>query len=68
MNIIKIKNTNSISFKLSAVYIFESIDRSAVSLITVTINTVKEENIDDKDEYLNIKETTTHVNINSKAN
>ena len=33
-------------------------------LIKATINTVKEENIDDTDEYLNIKKTTNHVTIN----
>ena len=43
-------------------------DLSAVSLIKVTINTVKEENIEDRDEYLNIRETVSHVNINRKPN
>ena len=31
-----------------------------------TTNTVSAANIDDKDEYLNIKETTNQVNINNK--
>ena len=36
------------------------------SLIEFITRTVKDEKIDDIDEYLNIRETTTHVNINSK--
>ena len=35
-----------------------------LSLSRETIITVIEENIDDTDEYLNIKDTTAHVNIN----
>ncbi len=46
----------------------ESNDLSAVSLIKVTINTVKDENIEDRDEYLNIKETVNHVNIKRRPN
>jgi len=45
-----------------------SIDFNAVSLIRVTINTVKEENIEDIEEYLNIKNTTDQVKINRKLN
>ena len=37
---------------------------TAFSLKKVTTKTVKEENIDDNEEYLKIKDTTTHVNIN----
>ena len=37
-----------------------------MSLIKDTIRTVSEENIDDNDEYLNIKDTTTQVKINKK--
>ena len=33
----------------------------AVSFRKKTIKTVKDENIDDKEEYLNISETTNHV-------
>ena len=33
-----------------------------------TMNTVNVANIDDKEEYLNINEITTHVNINKKNN
>jgi len=39
-----------------------------VFLINVTTNTVKAENIEDKDEYLNIRDTTNHVKINKKLN
>ena len=36
------------------------------SLIEFITRTVNAEKIDDIDEYLNIKETTTQVNINNK--
>ena len=68
MNIIKIKKINKINFISSSIYVLESIDFSAVSLIKVTVNTVKDENIEDRDEYLNIRETTSHVNINRRPN
>ena len=32
------------------------------------MNTVKEENIDDTDEYLKINKTTIHVKMNKKLN
>ena len=38
------------------------------SLNKVITSTVIEENIDDKEEYLNINETTTHVKINRALN
>ena len=38
----------------------------AVSLIKVTTNTVIVANIEDKDEYLKIKDTTAQVKINKK--
>ena len=59
---------NSINFISSLINIFASIDSKAVSLINVTMNTVIDENSDDKDEYLNINETTTQVKINKKLN
>ena len=68
MNIIKIRNINKINFISSSTYVLETIDCSAVSLINVTTNTVRDENIDDRDEYLNIKETANHVNINKSPN
>ena len=46
----------------------EPIDCRAVSLIKFTINTVKDENIEDRDEYLNIRETVSHVNTNRRPN
>ena len=39
-----------------------------VSLINEIMNTVKDENIEAKDEYLNIKNTTIQVAINKKLN
>ena len=39
---------------------------TAFSLKRVITKTVKEENIDDNEEYLKIKDTTTHVKINSE--
>ena len=62
------KKINNINFILAAKTKFESIAVTAFSLNRVTINTVKEENIDDTEEYLNIKETTTHVKINKTLN
>ena len=59
---------NSINFIFSPISIFGSIDCKAVSLINVTTKTVNDENIEDKDEYLNIKETANHVKINNKLN
>ena len=38
------------------------------SFIKVTINIVKEEKIDDNEEYLKIKETVNQVKINNAAN
>ena len=39
---------------------------TAFSLNIVIIKIVKDENIDDTDEYLNIRVTTTQTKINSK--
>ena len=41
---------------------------SAISLIVWITNTVNEANIEDTEEYLNIRETTSHVNINKRPN
>ena len=60
------KKTNSINFKPSSIFISGLIVCNAVSLIDDTTRTENEENIDDKDEYLNIKETQTQVKINNK--
>ena len=40
----------------------------AVFFTKKTIKTVKDENIDDKEEYLNISATTNHVKIKSELN
>ena len=40
----------------------------AVFFTKKTIKTVKDENIDDKEEYLNIRLTTNHVKIKRKLN
>ena len=61
----KIKSINFISVAKTK---FGSIALTAFSLNKVTTNTVKEENIDDKEEYLNIRETTIHVKINKTLN
>ena len=67
-NFVLKKKTNSINFISSPISIFGSIDCNALSLISVTTKTVNDENIEDKDEYLNIKETTSQVKINNKLN
>ena len=46
----------------------ESIDLRILSLITVTTKTVNDANIEEMEEYLNIKATAIQVNINSKLN
>ena len=65
---IKIKKINSIKFIFSLVLISVLIKFKTFSLMDATTKTVKEENIDDKEEYLNISETTDHVKINKKLN
>ena len=62
------KKINNINFISLAKTKFGSIALTAFSLNKVIINTVNEENIDDKEEYLNIKETTIHVKINRTLN
>jgi len=44
------------------------IDFKKFSLTKVTTSTVKDEKIDDTDEYLNINKTTSQVKINKKLN
>jgi len=68
VNIIKIKKINKINFISSSILLFIFIEFNAVSLIKVITKTVKEENIEDTEEYLNIKETASQVNINKKLN
>ena len=47
---------------------FGLIAKVTFSVIKVIINTVKEEKIEDKEEYLNIKETVIQVKINNAVN
>ena len=68
VNIIKIKKINRINFISPSELKFELNDCRAVSLIIDTIKTVIEANIEDTEEYLKIKVTTSQVNINKKLN
>ena len=76
VNIIKIKKINKRNEFLEEVIVFnsfilsESLDKigTDISLIIVTKKTVNDANIDETDEYLNIKLTTIHVKINNNAN
>ena len=68
VNIISIKKINNISFISSLEFKLLLIELSVVSLIIVTTKIVKEEKIDDTEEYLKIKVTTTQVKINKKLN
>tara|TARA_Y100001960_G_scaffold232853_1_gene244689 strand:+ start:327 stop:533 length:207 start_codon:yes stop_codon:yes gene_type:complete len=68
VKIIKIKKINNVNFISSLIFIFSLIDFKAVSLIRVITKTVNDPNIEDKEEYLNIRETTNHVKINKKLN
>ena len=68
VNIIKIKKINRIKFISVPPLKFGSIDFTTFSLIIVTTNTVREENIEDKEEYLNIRDTTNQVKTNNKLN
>ena len=47
---------------------FGLIAKVTFSVIKVIINTVKEEKIDDNEEYLKIKETVNQVKINNAVN
>ena len=68
VNIIKTKIVNKNNFKLVIPSRLGSIDLIILSLIRTTTNTVKDEKIEDKEEYLKIKDTTNHVKINSELN
>ena len=52
---------NNSNFISSEIIRFGFIFFEAVSFTKKTIQTVKDENIDDKEEYLNIRVTTNHV-------
>ncbi len=62
------KKINNINFISTAKTKFGSIALTTFSLNRVITRTVKEENIDDKEEYLKIKETVTQVKINKTLN
>ena len=62
------KKINNVSFISASKMKSGLIAFTALSLKKVTTKTVKEENIDDRDAYLNIRETATHVKINRKLN
>ena len=68
MKIIKIKKVKSVNFISSSILIFSLIDFKAVSLMKVTTKTVNDPNIEDSEEYLNIRDTTNQVKINKKLN
>ena len=62
------KKINNINCILSVKAKLGSIAFTVFSLNIVTINTVKDENIDDKEEYLKISDSTIHTKINKKLN
>ena len=64
VKIIKIKKINSINLILAWLSWFAFKISETFSLKTVTIKTVKDENIEDTEENLKIRETTIQVNIN----
>ena len=57
-----------ISFVLSDFSDIDKIIGLAISLNELTMKTVRAANIDDKEEYLKMRDITNHVNINSKLN
>ena len=58
---------NNIVFTFSTECEFNNKTSETFSLINDTTNIVSEEKIEDTDEYLNINNTATHVNINKIA-
>ena len=68
----KINKTNDISTDGSIFFVCSVVilanKGNVISLIDDTTKTVNDENMDETEEYLNIKETTTHVKINNKLN
>ena len=64
---IKIKKINSIfESKVLLTEIIVGSTEVTVSLKKFTTKTVSEPNIEETEEYLNIRETTNHVNTNKK--
>ena len=68
MNIIKIKKINSIFELTISVVDKKSVEFIKVSFMKFTTKTVKDANIEDTEEYLNISDTTNQVNPNNKNN
>ena len=75
VNIIKIKKINKVNDVLALTVIVFDVSSNifdtigfATCLITYMTNTVRDANIDDNEEYLNINETTNQVNMNKKLN
>ena len=67
VNIIRIEKKNNIPESgIFIVEVNETSDDIAVSLKKFTTKTVKEANIDETEEYLNIRDTIIHVKINKK--
>ena len=64
VNIIKIKKIKRILESGRSIIIDVILLEKKTSLARLIMNTVKVEKIDETDEYLNIKETTIHVNMN----
>ena len=66
VNIIKIKKINSIFESTILAEDKNSVEFIKVSFMKFTTKTVKEANIEDTDEYLNIRVITNQVNANKK--
>ena len=68
VNIIKIKKINSIFESIISVDDENSVEFIKVSFTKFTTKTVKDANIEDTEEYLNISDMTNQVNANKKNN
>ena len=68
VKIIRIRKINNNNFRSLTMWIFGSIIWIIFSFIKETTNTVSEEKIEDKDEYLKIKVVLNQVKIKSNAN
>ena len=68
VNIINIKKINRIFELIIWIDIKEASIELTNSLAEFITSTVKDENIEDTEEYLNINDTTIHVIINKKNN
>ena len=66
VNIIKIKKIKSIFESGIFDEEIKASDEKKIYLVKFTIKTFSDANIDDNDEYLNIKDNTNHEKINNK--